>query len=32
MHNKIQIHATNELFKTTKDRVNQVEIDSRKSS
>lgn len=32
MTNKVQIHATNELFKTTKDRVTQAELDSKKSS
>ncbi|KAH3833030.1 RNA polymerase II elongation factor ELL2-like [Dreissena polymorpha] len=32
MTNKIQIHATNELFQTTKERVTQAEIDSKKVS
>ncbi|KAL4227381.1 RNA polymerase II [Mactra antiquata] len=32
MTNKIQIHATNELFKATKDRVTQAELDSKKVS
>lgn len=30
MTHKVQIHATNELFKATKDRVTQAELDSKK--
>lgn len=32
MTNKINIHATNEVFKTTKERVTQAELDSKKVS
>ncbi|XP_052796283.1 RNA polymerase II elongation factor ELL2-like [Mya arenaria] len=32
MTNKIQIHATSELFETTRERVTQAEIDSKKNS
>ena len=30
MYNRINIHATNEVFKTTKERVTQAELDNKK--